>query len=133
MPMMDWDSFQEAHYRPHLIVANVDDANGPRQCEANVSVLGCLAEALDILGNYALKRDGTTIRAVFEKDIDAERFAATVLAQTTARSSEWASQAAFSMDRIARRKVTEALKRLRSKNAKERSRTSPEISTVSTR
>jgi predicted regulator of Ras-like GTPase activity (Roadblock/LC7/MglB family) len=44
---------------------------------------------LDISGNYTIKKDGVYIRAAFEIDTDAERFARVLLAKTTVGERDW--------------------------------------------
>ena len=115
MPQMDWEVFQEAHYRPHLVIANLAEMADPRQCETSVLMLARLGEALSGGGSYAVKRGKNDIRAAFEIDVDAKKFAAAVMARTAA-SPKWAALSSFP-DRVAQERVSTALKRLRLKTA----------------
>ena len=120
MPSMDWDTFQDAHYRPHLVVANLEGGAVRGSAERRISLLQRLVEALGVSGNYAIKQDGANIRAAFESDADATRFAKVLLAKATAREPEWASNAVARLDRATRRNITAALKQSRLKHAKKR-------------
>ena len=120
MPSMDWEAFQNAHYRPHLIVVYMEGGAEPDSGEARVSLLERLAGGLGVAGNYAIKRDGANIHAAFESDLDAARFANVLLATETTRQPEWASRAVARMDHATQQKITAALKQNRLKNAKKR-------------
>ena len=120
MPSMDWETFQDAHYRPHLVIANLAGTAKPDQAETRKALLERLAASLGVAGNYAIKRDGTTIHAAFELDMDAARFADVLLAKTAFRDPEWASRAVARMDRATQRKITDALRQNRVKNTKKR-------------
>lgn len=113
MPSMDWDTFQETHHRPHLIVATLELGRDPASNEAMVTLFERLATALGMSGNYAIKKDGANIRAAFEIDRDAERFAAVLLAKTTLSEPEWASKSVGRIDGAARRKIMAALNQRR--------------------
>jgi hypothetical protein len=120
MPSMDWDTFQDAHYRPHLVVATLEGGAARGSAEERISLLQRLVEALGVSGNYAIKKDGANIRAVFESDVDATRFAKVLLAKPAARDPESASNAVARMDRATQRNISAALKQSRLKNAKKR-------------
>ena len=120
MANMDWEAFQNAHYRPHLVLANLEDAAKPDQGETRRAMLERLAASLGVSGNYAIKRDGATIHAAFELDMDAARFADVLLAKTTFRDPEWASRAVARMDRAMQRKISDALRQNQLKNEKKR-------------
>ena len=120
MPSMDWETFQDAHYRPHLVIANLGGPAKPGHGETRKTMLERLATSLGVAGNYAIKRDGAAIHAAFELDMDAARFADVLLAKTTFRDPEWASTAVARMDRAAQRKITDALRQYHVKNAKKR-------------
>ncbi len=120
MPNMDWETFQDAHYRPHLVIADLVGTAKPDHGETREAMLERLAASLGVSGNYAIKRDGATIHAAFELDMDAARFADVLLAKTTFRDPEWASRAVARMDRATQKKVTDALRQNHVKNAKKR-------------
>jgi hypothetical protein len=120
MPSMDWDTFQDRHYRPHLVVANLEFGRDPASDETTVALFERLAMALDMSGNYTIKKDGAYIRAAFEIDTDAERFARVLLAKTTAGEREWASRSVSRIDGAAQRKIVTALRQLGLKRPRRR-------------
>ena len=65
---MDWEAFQHAHYRPHLLIVSVDAKRRPNPAMAD---LERLVVRLGTSGNYAFRMDGTYIYAAFEDDGDA--------------------------------------------------------------
>lgn len=83
MTNMDWGTFQDAHYRPHLIVATLELGLEPGSDETTVALFEHLAVALRMSGNYTIKKDGANIHAAFELDTDAERFAGVLPAKAT--------------------------------------------------
>jgi len=89
---MEWDAFQDAHYRPHLIVAMLDLAPDPPPAMSVAALLERLATTLGISGNYATKPDGAIVLAAFELDTDAGRYADVLSAKTTVTDPEWASK-----------------------------------------
>lgn len=120
MPSMDWDAFLDAHYRPHLVVATLGSGVEPASDQATGVLLERLAEALRLSGNYAIKHDGDDIRAAFETDADAGRFAGVLMAKTTTRDPEWASRAVGRIDGVAQRKIMGALRQHRLKRPRRR-------------
>ena len=114
MPRMDWDTFQEAHYRPHLVIATLQ-GEARRASIDPVAMFERLAMALGVSGNYAFKKEGAAIRAVFELDTDAQRFAHMLQGKTSGREQEWASRTVSRIDRAAQRRIVSALRRLRLK------------------
>ena len=120
MPNMDWDTFQDMHYRPHLVVANLELESDPTSDETTLALFERLAMALGMSGNYAIKKDGANIRAAFEIDTDAERFAGVLRAKTTAGETEWASRSVGRIDGTAQRKITAALRQHRLKRPRRR-------------
>jgi hypothetical protein len=120
MPSMNWDTFQDRHYRPHLVVANVEPGSDRASDETTVALFERLAMALGVSGNYTIKKDGAYIRAAFEIDTDAERFAGVLLAKTTAGETEWASRSVSHIDGAAQRKIIEALRQHRLKRPSRR-------------
>lgn len=110
---MYWDTFQDTHHRPHLIVATLELGRDPASNETTVALFERLATALGMSGNYTIKKDGANIRAAFETDTDAQRFAAVLLAKTTLSEPEWASKSVVRIDGAAQRKIMAALNQRR--------------------
>jgi hypothetical protein len=117
MPQMTWERFNDAHYRPNLVIAKLQ---GPETVEESAEILARLAEALPLKGNYSLITATGSIHAAFELDMDAAHFAKAVRAQPTERGSEWASRSSFVMDKTARNAITSALQQFRLKTARKR-------------
>jgi hypothetical protein len=113
MPNMDWETFQDAHYRPHLIVAALELGPDPASHETMVALFERLAASLGMSGNYTIRKDGANIRAAFEIDTDAERFAGVLLAKTTLSEPEWASKWVGRIDGAAQSKIMAALRQRR--------------------
>jgi hypothetical protein len=113
---MNWGTFQDAHYRPHLVIARLEAGTS----ETKVALLKRLASALGVSGSYAIKRDGTNVRVAFESDVDATRFANVLAATVTTREPEWASRAVARIDDATQRRITAALRKNHLKNAKKR-------------
>ena len=110
MPRMKWEDFQRDHHRPHLFIVSVE-AKGTTNPAVVTADFERLATKLGASGNYAFKREGTTIYATFEDDTDAARFAAVLRPKQTTRESEWASKALASMDDAAYRRIAAMFKR----------------------
>ena len=119
MPSMDWEAFQHAHYRPHLLIVSVEAKRKPNSSVA-MADLERLAVRLGTSGNYAFRMDGTYIYAAFEDDGDAARFAAVLRPQQTTREAEWASKALARMDQPTYRRIATLLKENRQKKATKR-------------
>lgn len=120
MPSMDWETFQDAHYRPHLVITNLESGTEPDIGDTRVSLLERLAAALSVSGSYALRKDGADVYAAFESDVDAARFASALLARETEREPEWASRAVARMDRATQKRITATLRQNRARNARKR-------------
>jgi hypothetical protein len=120
MPSMDWDTFQAAHYRPHLVVATLELGLDPVSDETTVALFERLAMALVMSGSYTIKEDGSNIRAAFEIDTDAERFAGVLLAKSTLGEPEWASRSVARIDGAVQRKIIAALRQRRLKRLRRR-------------
>lgn len=112
MPRMDWDRFQDAHYRPHLVVATLEGQAAATPGDP-VAQFERLATALGVSGNYALKTDATSLRAAFEFDTDAERFAAILEEGRSTRELEWASRTVGRIDGVAQKRIVAVLRKLR--------------------
>ena len=110
---MNWDAFQEAHYRPHLVVAILELAAEPASGKSTLALFERLAAVLGMWGNYAIKQEGASIRAAFEIDADAERFAGVLLAKPTLAEPEWSSKFLGRIDRASRRSISTALRQRR--------------------
>jgi hypothetical protein len=109
MPSMEWERFQDAHYRPHLVVANLEEGLAP----VSGDLLQSLVATLGASGNYAIRGDGDTLQAVFEIDKDAERFANTLSARASSRDLEWASKTVARIDRAAQKRIAATLRKKR--------------------
>jgi hypothetical protein len=121
MPSMDWDSFQDAHYRPHLVVATLEPGLEPVSDETTVALFERLAMAFGMSGNYAFKKDGANIHAAFEIDTEAERFAGLLQAKTTTCEPEWASRSVGRIDGAAQRRIIAAVRQRGLKRARRQS------------
>jgi len=86
---------------------NSVSAAGGRQ--ARFALLGSLAEALQLEGDYALFPEKEMIRLAFEDEGDAQAFAEALLARRTARKGGWAGQWAFTFDDGMEEKIRAAL------------------------
>jgi predicted regulator of Ras-like GTPase activity (Roadblock/LC7/MglB family) len=114
---MDWNAFQDAHYRPHLVIATLEGTPVIASSDT-FALLEQLAATLGLSGNYAIKKDGVSVRAVFEIDTDAERFAGMLQGKTTARETEWASRTVGRIDDVAQKRIVAALREVRLKRTK---------------
>ena len=117
MPRMDWNTFQDAHYRPHLVIATLEGV-AESDPAGSVAIFERLATALGVSGNYAFKSDGHSVSAAFEVDVDAERFAGMLQGRKTVREPEWASRTVGRIDGAARRRIVAAMKKFRLKRSK---------------
>ncbi len=118
MPAMDWDDFHEAHYRPHLIVAELGPRADPELNSAHVALLNRLAAELEIVGNYSIREEYGSIKAVFERHVDARKFGDALLSKAGSGSSDWASQSKFQFDRKTRQRILDTLRKSRVKFTK---------------
>ena len=99
---MDWEAFQEAHFRPHLVIVRAVDFE-PQM--ARVMLGRWLDESFNPPGNCALTRDGQSILVAFENDLDAKKFATLLRATAVASEPMWATMAEGRFDRAARRRI----------------------------
>jgi hypothetical protein len=113
MPRKEWESFQETHYRPHLVVADIDVRLNAPEIEKSLEKL---AASLDLAGDYAIRNEGGKICAAFERDLDAEQFARVLPSRGTTRDAEWASRTVSHMDGAAHKRIVAALKQHRLRN-----------------
>ena len=112
MPSMDWEDFQRAHHRPHLLVVSMEVQAKPRRSIGKAD-FERLAVKVGARGNYAIRTKGTTLYAVFEDDADAARFAAVLRPQQATRELEWASKAVARIDDAAYRRIVAIFKKPR--------------------
>src|SRR5262245_14859395 len=121
MPSMDWEDFQQDHHRPHVLIVSMG-AKRPRRSLAKAD-FDRLVARLGAIGNYAIKKEGTTIHIAFEEDADADRLAAVLRPKQTTRDPEWTSKSLASIDDATCRRIAAVLKR-RPATAKRRESTS---------
>lgn len=106
MPIMDWEAFQDSHYRPHLVVVDLPKGLSSRGRRSTVAFLERLAERLSLAGSYAIRAEPLEIKVVFESDLDAARFAETLRAHASGKGAEWASILRCRLDSTAQRRVS---------------------------
>lgn len=109
MPKLNWDAFQDSHFRPHLVVVHLAGINPT----AGTSLLDNWL--VNALGGYALKQEGQAILVAFEMDSEAARFSSVLQATPLGRGQEWASKAEARLDGAARRRLSRASRREREK------------------
>lgn len=117
MPKMEWDKFQHDHHRPHLLIVTMEGQH-ENSHRPNTPDLERLALRLGTTGNYAFKMEGTTFRAAFENQVDAQRFAVVFRPRQTTRETEWASVAQARMDDATFSRIAGILRRMRLKKRK---------------
>ena len=118
MPLEDWDAFQEAHHRPHLVIVDLPRKSDAKARRLGLAFLERLAERLRLPGPYAMNIDGTDIKVAFESDLDARRFGEPLMARPRGKEAAWASTARCSLDQQAKRRITNALRAAHLKLAK---------------
>lgn len=118
MPLEDWEAFQDAHHRPHLVIVDLPKASGARARRLGLAFLARLAARLCLGGPYAMNPDRTDIKVAFESDIDAKKFADALQAKSRGKEAAWASTARGSLDRTAKRRITSSLRAAHLKLAK---------------
>lgn len=106
---MEWSAFIDAHYRSHLVEAQLAGV----AAEAAMPVLEDHLKSRS--GNYAFQRQGRKILVAFERDVDADGFAILVRATRKERSAEWSSRRNVRLDTAGLRRVSSATRRERSK------------------
>jgi hypothetical protein len=112
MPRMDWEAFQEAHFRPHLLVVRVVDLE-PQMAQV---ILGrWLDRPLNIPGNYAVSREGQGVLVAFENELDAKKLAVVLRAAAVPSEPMWASSWQANLDRAAHRRLRADAARRRQK------------------
>jgi hypothetical protein len=115
MSLMLWHKFVDANPRPHLVIAEFDPVETiPKWKLSRFELLKTLVVALAPAGDFALTNirqdDRASIHVGFEKQVDAAKLIAAVLARATAPRPGWASQALFLYDRDAYKEIASVLK-----------------------
>ena len=103
MPLMGWDAFCDAHHRPFLICAEVDEGGAQR-----FGPLRRYIESLNLRGNFAWRQVGKFLRVAFESEEEAIRIARNLGAKKVGRGEEWAGQWVFVLNEAATAKITSA-------------------------
>ena len=101
-----WTDFQAAHVRPYIVYGDLPEG---RRRQARFALLATLADAQQPAGDFALFPEKEMIRVAFEREIDAQAFADSLLARRTAREGGWAGQWAFTFDDGMEEKIRAAL------------------------
>jgi hypothetical protein len=89
----------------------VIEAKNKRAALVGKATCECLAAALGVSGNYAIKILGASIHMAFESDVDATRFGIVFRPESTTREWEWASRALARMDGATTRRISAILRR----------------------
>jgi hypothetical protein len=118
MPSMDWEAFQEAHHRPHLVMVDLPEVSDRRSQTTRVVTLERLAEQMQFTGRYSLRAELAGVMVAFESDVDAKRFGDVLAARPSRRDDSWASRSRCSFDRAAQRRISSSLRAARVKLAK---------------
>jgi hypothetical protein len=116
MSRVPWHLFQDRQPQAHLVVGSIIQANGPaglNDSTAALAVLRRLARKQKPAGDYA----ATVVREAgwpevyfaFADEADAQKFAASVQAESVGSYPGWASQRAFEMDSARIRDLDAAL------------------------
>jgi integrase len=109
---MTWNRFLDAYARPHLVVAWLH--GGQRAGEARRLRLDDLKRAVMALkprGDWAITNaNPTEIYIAYEKAADAAQFCTLVDAKPLGPSLQWLSQAAFRLEKEAKRSIEDARK-----------------------
>ncbi len=107
MPSMEWAQFIDAHFRPHLVSLYLESGPDMPLC----AELERLAEHICTFANYSISVDDFAVRAAFERDVDAMRFAELVGATVGQGGPEWVSQSVCRLDQDTRRKLIASLRK----------------------
>lgn len=118
MPNMDWEAFQDAHHRPHLVMVDLPEVSDRRSQTTRLATLERLAEQLQFTGRYSMRAELTGVMVAFESDVDAKRFGDVLAARPSRRDESWASRSRCSFDRTAQRRISNSLRAARVKLAK---------------
>ena len=115
MSLLLWHKFLDAHPRPHLVIAELDPVETiPKSKLSRFELLKTLVVALVPAGDFALANirqdDRASIHVGFEKQLDAAKLIAAVLARATAPRPGWASEALFLYDRDAYNEIASVVK-----------------------
>jgi hypothetical protein len=110
---MEWPAFFEAHFRPHLVAANLDRA---AEGDAARVLVDDLAAIVAFTGTYAVSLEADRIRFAFEKDDDAGHLADMLAAERLSGDAEWSTRATVEIDGALRRRIAAHAARARSRN-----------------
>ena len=110
MPTMDWELFLDAHFRPHLVVVNIDSPSDSASSRSLIHQLERLAESLNSAANYALRSEDHVIKVAFENDLDANSFSAALMAHPIESGPDWASVSVCSFDLQAQHRMAALLR-----------------------
>jgi hypothetical protein len=103
MPLMGWDAFCDAHHRPFMIRAHVDEKGSGR-----FEALQRFIESLNLRGNFALCQAENSLRAAFESEKEAVKAARILGARKVGRGDQWAGEWAFVMNEAVAAKFASA-------------------------
>ncbi len=109
-----WHKFIDTNRRAHLVVAEFDLVETIAKSKpSRFELLRTLVVALAPAGDFALtnvRQDGrASILVGFERQLDADKLIAAVLARATAPPRGWASRASFPYDRAAYKRIASVL------------------------
>jgi hypothetical protein len=105
MSRVPWHQFQDHQPRAHLVVGTLVQAEGPAGLQDSTAALAALRRlarqqkpASDYAATVIREAGRPELYFAFDVEADAQKFAASVKAEPTARHPGWASQRAFEMD-----------------------------------
>jgi hypothetical protein len=95
---MNWEAFQEAHFRPHLALVRLVDVD-PNA--ATTMIENWFEGSFNAPSNYAVKQDQQELLIAFELYKDVEKFTVALRGTPMASASEWASRTEVRLDAAA--------------------------------
>jgi hypothetical protein len=109
---MIWDRFLDTYRRPHLVVAWLHGAQRAGEARGQwLDDLKRVAMALKPRGDWAITNaNPREIYIAYEKAADAAQFCTRVGAKPLGPSLQWLSQAAFRLEKEAKRSIEDARK-----------------------
>ena len=109
---MIWDRFLDTYRRPHLVVAWLHGAQRAGEARGQwLDDLKRVAMALKPRGDWAITNaNPREIYIAYEKAADAAQFCTLVGAKPLGPSLQWLSQAAFRLEKEAKRSIEDARK-----------------------
>jgi hypothetical protein len=110
MPTMDWDLFLDAHFRPHLVLVNIDSPSDSAFSRSLIHQLERLTESRNSAANYAMRSEDQVIKVAFENDLDADSFSAALMAHPIESGPDWASVSVCSFDLEAQHRMAALLR-----------------------